>query len=127
MKSEKIRTLLERPSGYEVAEELIDSKKSFTELKSNLDTNSDYEIYRIIEKGEDIGIIEIPLTRGGKKYTLNTELLTEDQLKEIQLSAYHRENDTEKHQDISNTKSMFKRDLSSDVDITYQHNSDSKN
>lgn len=107
MKFEKISNVLDQPYGHEIAKELIDAEMSFSEIKSSVDADWDEEIYRILTDGKDIGVIEVPPTKGTKKYTLNQELLAESQLKEIKRRAYHRENNTPNHMDAEDSKSEW--------------------
>lgn len=120
MKSEKIGNILDRPYGYEIAKLLNDSEKSFSEIKSGVNADWDAEIQRILTDGENKGIIEVPPTRGGKKYTLNTELFTENQLEEIESKADQRGNNTPSHVDTEGSKSMWEIDDDDDDDPDYR-------
>lgn len=107
MKSEKMGNILNRPYGYEIAKELIDSEKSFSEIKSGVNANYDAEIDRILTDAKDMGIIKIPPTKGGKKYILNTEQLTESQIEDIEWKADARMDNTPPHMNAEGSRSKW--------------------
>jgi len=86
-----VDALLRRTLGYEIATVLMDSELRFSEIKAELSEEipniHDNEIWRILRKGMELNIIEIPPTRKGTKYSLNQDLFSSAELMEIRRRA----------------------------------------
>jgi hypothetical protein len=123
MLSDDVRDLLNKPLGYEIVAELVNSKMGFNELKSSLpyDHVHDESLDRALDDLQEGSIIIIPPTRGGKKYALNGDLFTSDELQSIKWRARERSNDTSNHMDGPNFDSKFR-----EVDETVEFSDDSE-
>lgn len=79
---------LNRPLGHEIAKILMDEPQSYTSIKNKLPYSgvSDREISRILDlsnKECNVKFFQRVKSYGGPKYTLNTDLFTDEELEEI--------------------------------------------
>jgi hypothetical protein len=129
MASEKVWGHLNRPLGYEIAAILTERSLTRTQLKEELPYSNPHnqQIRRILLEGPGEKIFKIPLSRKGTKFTLNTQLFSEDEIDRIKKRAIARIEDSgdtvtteplekqdhvSQHMDGANVRSKFSDDFS---------------
>jgi len=99
MASEEVWNLIHRKLGYEIASILKDRTLSQAELKQIIPYQDIHyqQIDRILTDRSDLDVFQIPPTKRGTKYTLNTQLFSEQELKRIEHRAVARIFDSKEH------------------------------